>query len=164
MLEWMFIRAITVACFILANAFFVAAEFALISVRETCIQQLIDLGRPGARTALQLKHAIDEFLPAVQFGVTLASLALGWIGEPAIAEIILRLASTSLPALPPHAVIYAHTIAIVLAFAFITYFEVLLGELVYHRSRYGNRAYAPYCVRRHGSNRARFLLRPAAIT
>lgn len=130
MLEWMFIRAITVACFILANAFFVAAEFALISVRETRIQQLIDLGRPGARTALQLKHAIDEFLPAVQFGVTLASLALGWIGEPAIAEIILRLASTSLPALPPHAVIYAHTIAIVLAFAFITYFEVLLGELV----------------------------------
>ncbi len=126
----MLFRAIMVAFFILATSFFVAAEFALISVRETRIQQLIDLGRPGARTALQLKHAIDEFLPAVQFGVTLASLALGWVGEPAIAEIILRLASVLLPVLPPHAVVYAHTIAIILAFSLITYLEVLLGELV----------------------------------
>ncbi len=126
----MLFRAITVAFFILANSFFVAAEFALISVRETRIQQLIALGRPGARTVHKLKHSIDEFLPAVQLGVTLASLALGWIGEPAIAEIILSLASRLLTTLPPHATIYAHTIAIILAFALITYLEVLLGELV----------------------------------
>src|SRR6201999_2562119 len=86
MLEWMLFRAIMVALFILANSFFVAAEFALISVRETRMQQLLALGRPGARTVLQLKHNIDDFLPAVQFGVTLASLALGGIGEPAIAD------------------------------------------------------------------------------
>ena len=66
MLEWMFFRAIMVAFFILANSFFVAAEFALISVRETRMEQLLALGRPGARTALQLKRSIDEFLPAVQ--------------------------------------------------------------------------------------------------
>ena len=123
-------RAIMVAFFILATSFFVAAEFALVSVRETRIQQLIALGRPGARTVLQLKRSIDEFLPAVQFGVTLASLALGWVGEPAIAEIILRLTSTWLPETSTHALVYAHTSAIVLSFALITYFEVLLGELV----------------------------------
>jgi putative hemolysin len=130
MLEWMLFRGIMVAFFILANSFFVAAEFALISVRETRIEQLLALGRPGARTVLQLKHNIDDFLPAVQFGVTLASLALGWIGEPAVAEIILQLAARWLTVLPAHAVLYAHTIAIILAFATITYFEVLLGELV----------------------------------
>src|ERR1700722_920779 len=130
MLEMMLFRAIMVAFFILANSFFVAAEFALISVRETRMEQLLALGRPGARTALQLKRSIDEFLPAVQFGVTLASLALGWLGGPAVAQMLLDLAARWLAVLPAHAVLYAHTIAIILAFAAITYFEVLLGELV----------------------------------
>jgi Hemolysins and related proteins containing CBS domains len=130
MLEWMLFRTIMVAFFILANSFFVAAEFALVSVRETRIQQLIGLGRPGARTVLQLKHNIDEFLPAVQFGVTLAALALGWVGEPAVAEMILQVVHSWLNVLPAHAVIYAHTLAVIIAFAIITYFEVLLGELV----------------------------------
>ncbi len=130
MLEWTLFRVIMVAFFILANSFFVAAEFALVSVRVTRIQALLEQGRPGARTALLLKNSIDEFLPAVQFGVTLASLALGWVGEPAFAQIILRLwlASGWFP--PEHAAVYAHTIAIAVAFAVITYFEVLLGELV----------------------------------
>ena len=130
MLEWMFFRAVMVAFFILAKSFFVAAEFALISVRETRMEQLLALGRPGARTALHLKHSIDDFLPAVQFGVTLASLALGWLGEPAVAQMLLLAAGHWLTVLPPHAVLYAHTAAIVIAFAVITYFEVLLGELV----------------------------------
>jgi CBS domain containing-hemolysin-like protein len=130
MLELMLFRAVMVALFILANSFFVAAEFALISVRETRMEQLLSLGRPGARTALHLKHSIDEFLPAVQFGVTLASLALGWLGEPAVAQMLLAAAGRLLTVLPAHAVLYAHTVAIVLAFAAITYFEVLLGELV----------------------------------
>jgi putative hemolysin len=130
MLEWMLFRVIMVAFFILATSFFVAAEFALVSVRETRIQQLIALGRPGARTALKLKHTIDEFLPAVQLGVTVAGLALGWIGEPAVAQIILTLAAQSLRTLPVHALLYAHTLAVIIAFSLITYFEVLLGELV----------------------------------
>jgi len=130
MLEWMLFRIVMVAFFILASSFFVAAEFALVSVRETRIQQLIALGRPGARTALQLKHSIDEFLPAVQLGVTVAGLALGWVGEPAVADTILTLAAHWLRVLPPHATIYAHTIAVIIAFSLITYFEVLLGELV----------------------------------
>jgi putative hemolysin len=132
MLEWMLVHGSLIAFFILANSFFVAAEFALVSVRETRIEQLIALNRPGARTALQLKNNIDDFLPAVQFGVTLASLALGGIGEPAIAEALMHgLAHlTWLPGGHTHLVLYAHTIAVVAAFAIITYFEVLLGELV----------------------------------
>ena len=130
MLEWILFRVILVAFFILATSFFVAAEFALVSVRETRIQQLITLGRPGARTALKLKHSIDEFLPAVQLGVTLASLALGGIGEPAVADMILRSTESWMHRLPAHAHIYAHSIAVVIAFSLITYFEVLLGELV----------------------------------
>src|SRR5580693_1860215 len=124
MFETMLFRLIVVAFFILATSFFVAAEFALVSVRETRIQQLIALGRPGARTALKLKHSIDEFLPAVQLGVTVAGLALGWIGEPAVAETILNIAGSSLHRLPAHAVLYAHTIAVIAAFSLITYFEV----------------------------------------
>src|ERR1700743_3211841 len=130
MLERMLFRVLIVAFFILATSFFVAAEFALVSVRETRIQQLIALGRPGARTALKLKHSIDESLPAVHLGVTVAGLALGWIGEPAVAETILNLLGRSLARLPAHAVLYAHSIAVILSFALITYFEVLLGELV----------------------------------
>jgi CBS domain containing-hemolysin-like protein len=130
MLEWILFRVILVAFFILASSFFVAAEFALVSVRETRVQQLIAHGRPGAVTVLKLKHTIDEFLPAVQLGVTLASLALGWVGEPAVADILLRFASDWLHHLPPHAAVYAHTVAIIIAFGLITYFEVLLGELV----------------------------------
>jgi CBS domain containing-hemolysin-like protein len=130
MLEWTLFRAMLVAFFILANSFFVAAEFALVSVRETRIQALLAQGRPGARTALHLKHSIDEFLPAVQFGVTLASLALGWMGEPAIAEVILRLWTGLGWNSVGHSMVYVHIVATAIAFAIITYFEVLLGELV----------------------------------
>jgi putative hemolysin len=132
MLEWSLVHGSLIAFFILANAFFVAAEFALVSVRETRIEQLIARNHPGARTVLRLKHNLDEFLPAVQFGVTLAALALGGLGEPAIAGAILR-GLTHLPELPGvamHAQLYAHSAAVVLAFALITYLEVLLGELV----------------------------------
>ena len=135
MVEWILVHGSLIAFFILANSFFVAAEFALVSARETRLEQLIALNRPGARTALQLKNHIDEFLPAVQFGVTLASLALGGIGEPAVAAVVrdwlLRVAGHwQQPWLAAHVDVYAHSIAVVVAFGAITYFEVLLGELV----------------------------------
>ena len=126
----MLIRGIMVAFFILANSFFVAAEFALVSIRETRVQQLIAHNRPGARTVLALKRGMDDFLPAVQLGVTLAALALGWIGEPAVAEILLRIGAHILPPQTPHVIAYANAAAVAIAFALITYFEVLLGELV----------------------------------
>ncbi|MHB1698685.1 MAG: hemolysin family protein [Acidobacteriaceae bacterium] len=125
MLEWVLVRAVAVAFLILANSFFVAAEFALVSVRETRLEQLIALGRPNARTAMRLKHSLDEFLPAVQLGVTLASLALGWIGEQGVAETFESWFSGI-----AHIRMYANFLAVPLAFAFITYLHVLLGELV----------------------------------
>jgi len=119
------LRILVVVLLLALNAFFVAAEFAIVSVRDTRIQQLIDAHRTGARTVQRLQQHLDDFLPAVQFGVTLASLALGWIGEPAIAQLLLGPLVNL-----PHAMIYAHTAAVVIAFVIITYFHVILGELV----------------------------------
>jgi len=118
-------RFVSIAVLILANGFFVAAEFALVSLRETRVEQLIAQRRPGARTVRRLQQNLDDFLPAVQFGVTLCSLALGWIGEPVVAAVFKEWLSYV-----PHAGIYAHLVAVPLAFALITYFHVLLGELV----------------------------------
>ena len=128
MLESILFRTILVAFFILANSFFVAAEFALVSVRETRMEQLLAMGRQGARTVLQLKRNIDDFLPAVQLGVTLAALALGWLGEPTITELLLlALHRVGIHADHSRPVELS---SVVLAFGLITYFEVLLGELV----------------------------------
>ncbi len=90
MLEWLLVHGSLIAFFILANSFFVAAEFALVSVRETRVEQLIAANKPGARTVLHLKHHLDEFLSAVQLGVTLMALALGGLGEPVIAQGLLH--------------------------------------------------------------------------
>lgn len=132
MLEWLLVHGSLIAFFILANSFFVAAEFALVTVRETRIEQLIAANRPGARTVLHLKRNLDEFLSAVQFGVTVAALALGGIGEPLVADALLHRFQrmTWLPGGQEHALVYAHAVAVVIAFAVISYFEVLLGELV----------------------------------
>lgn len=119
------LQIVAVALLILANAFFVAAEFALVSVRDTRIEQMMAAGVPGARAVRRLQLDLEEFLPAVQLGVTLCSLALGWIGEPLAAGIIRGWLGAI-----PHAEIYAHVCAVALGFALITYLEVVVGELV----------------------------------
>ena len=108
-----------------ANAFFVATEFALVSIRKTRVEALVASGLTGARALQKLHHRLDEVLNAVQFGITLASLALGWIGEPVVAGVV-QVAFRNLP----NAAVYAHAIAILLAFALITYLHVILGEVV----------------------------------
>ena len=126
------LQFVAVALLILANAFFVAAEFALVSIRETRIEQMIAAGVPGARSVRRLLHDLDDFLPAVQLGVTLCSLALGWIGEPLAAGIFLGWLDL-LPQPPIHAFAVAHAaalVAVALGFASITYLHVLVGELV----------------------------------
>jgi putative hemolysin len=125
MVTLVLLRIILVVLLVAANAFFVAAEFAMLSVRDTRIQQLIEMRRLGARAVQKIQQRLDEFLPAVQFGVTLCSLGLGWAGEGTMAAII----QPWLGAVP-YAKYYAHGIAAALAFAFITYFLVILGELV----------------------------------
>ena len=119
------LQFVAVALLILANAFFVAAEFALVSIRDTRIEQMDADGVPGTRAVRRLQHELNDFLPAVQLGVTLCSLALGWLGEPLAASILMGWFGAL-----PHAVIYAHVAAVTIGFALITYFDVVVGELV----------------------------------
>jgi putative hemolysin len=128
------LQVVAVGMLILANAFFVAAEFAMVSTRDTRIEQLLAAKVPGARAVLRLQHDLEYFLPAVQLGVTLCSLAIGWIGEPLAAGIVLGWINLlPLPHPVAHAQVYAHAVgatAVAVGFAIITYFEVTIGELV----------------------------------
>jgi len=125
MLSLVVLRVFVVVLLVAANAFFVAAEFALINIRDTRIQEMVAARRIGARTVLKLHHNLPDLLAAVQFGVTLCSLGLGWVGEATIARLIQAVLGNV-----PHAALYAHGIGIGLAFATITYLLVTLGELV----------------------------------
>jgi CBS domain containing-hemolysin-like protein len=121
----MLLKPVAVAMLILANAYFVAAEFALVSIRDTRVEQLLAAGVPGARAVRRLQSNLDDLLPAVQLGVTLCSLALGWLGEPLAAQILAGWMSAL-----PHAQIYGHVVAVAVGFALITYLHVVAGELV----------------------------------
>lgn len=117
-------KIVAVAMLVLANAFFVAAEFALVSIRETRIEQLVEDGVPGARAVRRLQSGMEDLLPAVQLGVTLCALVLGWIGEPLVTPVLTPLLSWL-----GHP-IYIRVVSLVVSFAIITYLDVVLGELV----------------------------------
>ena len=125
MIASVLLRLFAILLLVAANAFFAAAEFALVSIRETRIQQLIDARRIGARIVQRLHRNLDEVVNGVQLGVTIVSLTLGWVGEPLLAQIMLGPVRDV-----PHASIYAHGIAIAVAFILITFLHVILGELV----------------------------------
>src|SRR4051812_23228552 len=109
------------------NAFFVASEFSLVTVRKTRIQKLADEGNRSAKAVIRLLDDPTLFISAVQLGVTLASLALGWVGEPTVAELLTPIAA-SIAGQGPAAYI-AHIVAITIAFCIITFLHVVLGEL-----------------------------------
>jgi len=125
MIALVLLRVFLILLLVAANAFFAAAEFALVSVRDTRIQQLIEARRIGARIVQRLHHNLDEVVNGVQLGITVVSLTLGWVGEPVLAQMMLGPVRDL-----PHAMVYAHSIAIVLAFTLITFLHVILGELV----------------------------------
>src|ERR1700757_361543 len=127
MIAFVLLRIFLILLLVAANAFFAAAEFALVSVRDTRIQQLIATGRVGSRMVLRLHQNLDEVVNGVQLGITMVSLTLGWIGEPMVARLVEGMQFVHQV---PHAAVYAHGIAIVIAFTLITYLHVLLGELV----------------------------------
>jgi putative hemolysin len=125
MFIFVLLRILAVLLLVAANAFFVAAEFSLVSIRDTRIEQLIAAERIGARTIKKLHGKLDEVLNGVQLGVTMASLSLGWLGENALAHVLERPLGQL-----PRGIIYAHAVSIAVAFGLITYFHVILGEVV----------------------------------
>jgi CBS domain containing-hemolysin-like protein len=109
-----------------ANAFFVAAEFSLVSVRRTRIQELVEAGDRLARVVQKAQDDLNLAISGTQLGITVASLGLGWIGEPAVARTI-RDAFSSLPS--PWASVATHGVATTIAFFLITLLHIVLGEL-----------------------------------
>ncbi|AGK99048.1 hemolysin family protein [Clostridium pasteurianum] len=120
-----FINIIIVILLVFMNGFFVATEFAMVKVRKSRIETLVHEGNKSARFTEKVVNDLNSYLSACQLGITLASLGLGWIGEPAIADILMPL--FNLMHLPESAI---HSISFVLGFVIITAFHIVLGELV----------------------------------
>lgn len=120
------LRLLAVFALVLANGFFVAAEFSLVSVRRTRIAELVAQGYPSANWVHRALENPDRVIAATQLGITLASLGLGWIGEPAVAHLIEPVVNL-FPAAVQSGV--SHTISSGLAFALITFMHVVVGEL-----------------------------------
>ena len=108
------------------NGFFVLSEFAIVKVRKSRLEELVKQGKSGASLALKMSNSLDTYLSATQLGITFSSLALGWIGEPALAKLIE----------PPFTYFFGdnsvllHTVSFIIAFTLITFLHVVLGEIV----------------------------------
>jgi CBS domain containing-hemolysin-like protein len=114
---------VSVILLVAANGFFVASEFSLVAVRRSRIVALAETGNQRAKLLLELLDHLNAYISATQLGITMASLALGWIGEPALA----RLLEAPLHGLVSDAL--RHTISFITAFTIITFLHIVLGEL-----------------------------------
>jgi len=112
--------------FVLANGFFVASEFAIVKVRPTQLAEFLERGSKRAKMTRRVLKRIDAYLATAQIGITFASLALGWIGEPAFATLITPL----LQSLGVFAAPVAHSISITISFILISALHIVLGEQV----------------------------------
>lgn len=108
---------------VVLNGLFVAAEFAFVRIRGTSVDQLVDEGRPGSGTLQEVMTNLDNYLATTQLGITIASLGLGWVGEPAVAALIGPVLD---PVLPTNLV---HLAAFAIGFSIITFLHVVFGEL-----------------------------------
>jgi CBS domain containing-hemolysin-like protein len=115
------IKLLAVLLLVAANGFFVAAEFALVGVRTSRIETLANQGSRTAKRLMELLSNLNQYLSACQLGITLASLGLGWIGEPAIAQLLEG-------PLAGWSEAWRHAIAIAVAFVIITSLHIILGE------------------------------------
>jgi CBS domain containing-hemolysin-like protein len=117
---------LAVAVLVLANGFFVATEFAIVAIRRSRLEQLVKEGRSGAAAAKEVVGRLDTYIAACQLGITLASLALGWIGEPALARLIEPPLERLVGSFAPAA---SHGVAVGVAFTLITALHIVIGEL-----------------------------------
>lgn len=113
---------------VLLNGFFVAVEFALVKVRPTQLEALVEQRVPGAAAALEMRGKLDSWLSACQVGITLASLALGWVGEPAFARLLSPLTERLLQLGLSPSVLRPFELAV--TFACITFLHIVVGEQV----------------------------------
>lgn len=117
------IYIVSVILLVAVNGFFVASEFSLVAVRRSRIMALAESGNRRAKLLLDLLDHLNSYISATQLGITMASLALGWIGEPALARLLEE---------PLHGLVsdsLRHTISFVAAFTMITFLHIVLGEL-----------------------------------
>lgn len=126
-MEYILFNILVVALLLLTNGFFVASEFALVNVRQTKMAQLAKDGNKYAALVCKEIEHLDKYIAAVQLGITIASIGLGWVGEATLASIL-----EPLLAWLPHVekTIAVHTIATGIAFAVITFLHVVIGELM----------------------------------
>ncbi len=116
----------SIPVFILANAAFVAAEFSLVAVRRTRVREMVEKGVKGARLVERTTGDLDRYIAATQLGITLTSVGLGWLGQPALARLLLPPFQALGPALSSVA---ANSLAFGIAFLCISFLHVVLGEL-----------------------------------
>jgi CBS domain containing-hemolysin-like protein len=122
------LQLLAVLLLVAMNGFFVAAEFALVSVRKSRIDQLVTEGVRSAKAVQRALTQLDTYIAATQLGITMASIALGFVGEPVLAGYFQLLFSKWLP--EHGAIITAHTVSIFFAFSIVTALHIVLGELV----------------------------------
>jgi CBS domain containing-hemolysin-like protein len=123
-----FLRLLSVFLLIAINAFFVTAEFSIVSVRRSRINQLVSAGDIQAKTVQDLQRGIDRLLSTTQLGITLSSLALGWISESTMA-VPLAILLSQLPLSVEMSQFLSHSLAIPIAFFLVAYLQIVLGEL-----------------------------------
>jgi len=116
-----------VSVLILLNAFFVASEFSIVKVRKTRLEQLANEGSSSAKVALEVVEDMNDMLAAIQLGITIASIALGWVGEATVVSIIEKII-TLFPSVDYS--FSTHAIAVPISFVLVTFLHVLLGEQV----------------------------------
>ena len=122
------LRLLSMLLLIALNAFFVTAEFSMVSVRQSRINQLVEAGDVQAKTVQALQRSIERLLSTTQIGITLSSLALGWMGESTMASLVAAFVA-QLPLPLEASQFIAHSLAIPIAFFLIAYLQIVLGEL-----------------------------------
>ena len=124
---WAILGLLSVPLFVVVNGLFVAAEFALVAIRNTRIEEMVNRGQKGAKAIESAVTNLDRSIAATQLGITLASISLGWVGEPALAHLVEPLFGL-LPQI--WSTTAAHSVASVIAFLLITFMHVVFGELI----------------------------------
>ncbi|MEF2968862.1 hemolysin family protein [Paenibacillus sp. M1] len=122
----LFLNLFIVLILVLMNGFFVAAEFSLVKVRQSRLTQLVSEGNKRAVYALRVNKKLDAYLSATQLGITLASLGLGWVGEPAVSELLIEPLMHKMGVSDPTLI---STVSVAVGFAIITFLHIVIGEL-----------------------------------